>query len=503
MATLENIQGSSLVAGAPDLSPLLEAFGTKQDRDRAAQEQAAKDANRAATQEAINVLTGGAGAAVDTAMEASLNQIDQVNPAAAQGLRQALEAGDPEVLAALRTSTEEGSAKAGRLLSLGSHGEKLNALREDLQRSIADGSATPEDTARVVSLSNMSEDNLNLELQKMQIIGNASMALIPKPEGIFSTPEKRAAFTRLTATNPRLAEQLRKNEETRRSGAPEGFTLSEGQSRFGAGGEVIASVAKTRAASTPLGQARQDLNAGDITQSEFDQIKKAPTAEFKSSVGKLVGDKQLAAQQFGEGSPQVAAIDAAIKSDAKGDAPKLTDVAGVRKEFTKLSSDFIGLRDAIGKVEQSNLNPSPAGDLALIFNFMKINDPASVVRESEFETAQNATSLPGRLGAAAKRVTNGERLLPEQRQDFTDTAVRLFEVQREKQVQLENSFRSIAERSRMNADDVVIDFIGEGRGQSAIAPPPPEQNAVSTGQTTPEGFEIFQRPDGSTFAVSP
>ncbi len=34
---------------------------------------------------------------------------------------------------------------------------------------------------------------------------------------------------------------------------------------------------------------------------------------------------------------------------------------------------------------------------------------------------------------------------------------------------------------------------------------PGAENAgdVSTGDTTPEGFQIFQRPDGSTYAVSP
>jgi len=178
------------------------------------------------------------------------------------------------------------------------------------------------------------------------------------------------------------------------------------------------------------------------------------------------------------------AMDDAIESDRKGEGPKLTDISGARKEFTKLSGDFITLRDAIGKVEQAALNPSAAGDLSLIFNFMKIQDPGSTVREGEFATAQNAAGVPDRARAQYNRIVSGERLTENQRQDFVDTAGRAFASQTDKQIQLEESFKSIAERQGMAPEDVVVDFIGEGRpGTKVIGPP---EGSTATNPNTGE-----------------
>lgn len=228
------------------------------------------------------------------------------------------------------------------------------------------------------------------------------------------------------------------------------------------GARDVKDILKPPAPQTAIAKARADLKAGLITDADFKTITSTPK-EFQTDVGKLLEDQALAIEMFGPDSEQAKAISDAIDSKQKGEPPKLSDIKGIRGEFTTLSGDFIKLRDAIAKVEQSNLNPSPAGDLALIFNFMKIQDPGSVVRESEFATAQNATNLVGQLGAAAQRVVNGERMLPAQRQDFVDTANRLFEAQKGKQIALENSFRGIAERVNINPEDVIIDFIGDAR----------------------------------------
>ena len=99
---------------------------------------------------------------------------------------------------------------------------------------------------------------------------------------------------------------------------------------------------------------------------------------------------------------------------------------------------------------------------------MKINDPGSTVREGEFATAQNAAGVPERARAQYNRIVSGERLTIKQRQDFVDTAGRMFASQTDKQFQLEDSFRAIAERQNMNPDNVVIDFVGEGRGEPTV-----------------------------------
>lgn len=179
-----------------------------------------------------------------------------------------------------------------------------------------------------------------------------------------------------------------------------------------------------------------------------------------SPIGKLIRDREAFASQYGEGSPQVAAIDEAIKGEG-GDKAGLSDVAGMRKEYTKLSSDFIATRDALKRIEVGAKNPSAAGDIALIFNFMKMQDPGSTVREGEFATAQNAAGVPEQVKNTYNRLISGERLSPEQRQDFLGTARSLFDEQLVQQKQLAKTFSALAESQNIDPSQVAIDFIGD------------------------------------------
>lgn len=257
-------------------------------------------------------------------------------------------------------------------------------------------------------------------------------------------------------------------------------------------GQDLKTVLETPEGPTPLtaiAKAREDLKNKLITQDDFDTLNATPV-KFQTDVGKLLGDQKLVNEMFGPDSPQAQAFAEAIKLGQKGEEPKLSDVKGIRGEFTKLSGDFIKLRDAIGKVRLGAENPSAAGDIAMIFNFMKINDPGSTVREGEFATAQNAAGVPERIRAQYNQIVSGERLTVNQRQDFLDTSVLLFNAQKEKQIQLEESFGGIADRAGINRDDVVIDFIGDKRALGAEDIVSPEvtiqEGTTATNATTGE-----------------
>ena len=89
--------------------------------------------------------------------------------------------------------------------------------------------------------------------------------------------------------------------------------------------------------------------------------------------------------------------------------------------------EFGSQATAYRRILNSAQDASAAGDLALIFNYMKLLDPGSVVRESEFATAQNAAGVPERLRSQYNRVLSGERLSDNQRGDFVDRSHRLYE----------------------------------------------------------------------------
>lgn len=92
----------------------------------------------------------------------------------------------------------------------------------------------------------------------------------------------------------------------------------------------------------------------------------------------------------------------------------------LRDEFVKRTADSTKIEDAFRTVESAE--DSAAGDLALIFAFMKMLDPGSTVREGEFATAQNTTGVPGRILNAYNKALTGERLNPTQRKEFSSQA---------------------------------------------------------------------------------
>lgn len=130
----------------------------------------------------------------------------------------------------------------------------------------------------------------------------------------------------------------------------------------------------------------------------------------------------------------------------------------LRGEFTNLSKDFILQRDAFGRVQAAAEDPSAAGDLALIFNFMKVQDPGSVVRESEFATAQNAAGVPDRIRAQYNKVLSGERLTPEQRNDFVGRTEKIFNSSQKQHNKRIGVYTNLSQKLGVDPDTVVIDL---------------------------------------------
>lgn len=96
-------------------------------------------------------------------------------------------------------------------------------------------------------------------------------------------------------------------------------------------------------------------------------------------------------------------------------------------DFALQSRDFYTSQDAFRRISSLARIDSPAGDLGLIFSFMKVLDPGSTVREGEQATASNAAGIPDRIRNLYNRIMTGERLTPEQRTDFTRTAAGLYQ----------------------------------------------------------------------------
>jgi hypothetical protein len=215
---------------------------------------------------------------------------------------------------------------------------------------------------------------------------------------------------------------------------------------------------------------------GDVSKYTPESVKKAEKSNLRSD---LVVNKEV------------------LKDSISG-LDKVTAEQKLRKEFTGLSKEFRVVRDSFERIKASAKDPSAAGDLALIFNYMKVLDPGSTVREGEFATAQNAAGVPERIRAKYEQIISGERLSDPTRKDFLNRAGKLFDSQDSIHKKRENTFRGIAKESKLNPKTVVIDLnapeFEEEIGGAVIETLP--QGATQVG--TSGGKRVFEI-DGKTF----
>jgi len=128
--------------------------------------------------------------------------------------------------------------------------------------------------------------------------------------------------------------------------------------------------------------------------------------------------------------------------------------------FTKFETavkPFIDMRDAHTRVLASSQDPSPAGDLALVYNYMKILDPGSTVMEGERANAQNAGSAFDKVGALYNQVISGRRLTQAQRADFVNRSQKLFDSAEKNNKKMVAEFSRLGKMNRVDPSTFIRD----------------------------------------------
>ena len=150
---------------------------------------------------------------------------------------------------------------------------------------------------------------------------------------------------------------------------------------------------------------------------------------------------------------------AAAQGRAQSSGATMRNANELRKEYqnnavTKTSRD---VRVQWNKVREVMNNPSPAGDMAAIFMFMKALDPGSTVREGEYKSAAEATSALGRAETYANNIQSGQKLNPQQRSDFKNIMEKFYRAQMREQKKTNDSYRALAERNNISAEDLMLE----------------------------------------------
>jgi hypothetical protein len=151
----------------------------------------------------------------------------------------------------------------------------------------------------------------------------------------------------------------------------------------------------------------------------------------------------------------------------------------MRKEYNDQTKPYQEVKSAYGRVLSSE--DTAVGDLSLIFGYMKMLDPGSVVREGEFATAQNAAGVPERVMNIYNKVASGERLNKSQREAFKGQAKGLYNSALEGEKTVRTGLERISNGYGLNTANI---FYSPTEQAPAGAPPAQAANSVTVGNKT-------------------
>ncbi len=179
---------------------------------------------------------------------------------------------------------------------------------------------------------------------------------------------------------------------------------------------------------SPLATAAQDPN---FDQATFIQMSNTMREKIvQSGDMDLLRSLESIERAAKENRKEVTDAAKTVKSDAKQagrDAKVAEDLAfkgraeirTIKDKHNDLSKNTNIRREAFTQIQTvADADPSAAGDLSLIFSYMKILDPPSTVREGEQALAEQARGVPDGIRNLYNKLLTGERLTPEQRADF-------------------------------------------------------------------------------------
>lgn len=138
------------------------------------------------------------------------------------------------------------------------------------------------------------------------------------------------------------------------------------------------------------------------------------------------------------------------------------------------------LKESLGKIQSSGKSKTGPGDLSMIFQYMKMLDPGSVVRETEFKAAAESGSmfeymdslkekglaLPSWLMRTGQKIDPGQKgafLLPNQRRQFLKEAGGLYGAQLDSQQAVEDRYRRDADAIEAPYDRIFTSPVAKER----------------------------------------
>lgn len=181
--------------------------------------------------------------------------------------------------------------------------------------------------------------------------------------------------------------------------------------------------------------------------------------------------------------PKPMGVGGAAAKPALSPKDQITFGGKLRDDFNTAMKPIMDQRYSYDRLTASE--ETPAGDLALIFNYMKMLDPGSAVKESEFANAQNAAGVPDQIRNQWNKLRSGERLNPNQRSEFKSQAKSIFDKYKKQEDRIRTAYKTEAGRIGIDPAQIFLSAPEEQPEQpAAVAPAGPQASKAPPMATT-------------------
>lgn len=171
----------------------------------------------------------------------------------------------------------------------------------------------------------------------------------------------------------------------------------------------------------------------------------------------------------------------------------------LRTEYQSRTKVFTETEATYAQMQSAASAKTGAGDVALVYGFMKLLDPMSVVRESEFAAAYDTAGLYSRLKALGTKVQNGQMLDDVQRTQFMQLAGQFMQSSRAHESSVKKDLGMVVRNYGLNPSNVFgasVPNLPAGTGVSQL----PTQSP--SGPTDLAGLRAFIRKNNPATKMS-
>ena len=144
----------------------------------------------------------------------------------------------------------------------------------------------------------------------------------------------------------------------------------------------------------------------------------------------------------------------AIKDGVGDPKEKFAQEEKIRKEWQGRSKMYGELQGTFSTLKASADSANGPGDIALITGFMKMLDPGSVVRETEFATARDTAGLFMQLQNRLQKAQNGQLLSPEQRKEYVALSQKYLDAAQTRAAQERKDLGIVVKNYKLNPQNV-------------------------------------------------